>query len=127
MVEPDLISPVEHHLVAPRFGGRLCEHKAPCQHWQANSVRGHLDHIRRHDGAFELFLRSNSTALHAANDRTSFALNDDSARCDFPWIQNFLEISGVGTNFFNPRVTRAHQREVGDSYGITRVWPTVSF
>ena len=84
MVESDLISPVEHHLVAPRFAGTLYKHRTPNERWRADSVRDRLIHVRRHYGAVDLFLRSNSTTLYAPNDRTSRAFYDDSARCDFP-------------------------------------------
>src|SRR5207244_9685796 len=51
MVESDLISPVEHHLVAPRFAGTLYKHRTPNERWRADSVRDHLIHVRRHYGA----------------------------------------------------------------------------
>lgn len=83
MVEPDLVSSVEHYLLAPPFDGTIYEHKVPSEQWQGNSVCVRLVHIWYHYGAFELFLRSNSTALYAANDGISYTFNNDSARCDF--------------------------------------------
>jgi hypothetical protein len=112
---------VEHHLLAPSFDGSLYERKGPNRRWQGRSVCGHLVRIRRHNGVAEFFLLGNSTALCAAYDGTSHTFDDDSAWCDFPRVQNFLEISGVGTNFFDPSVTGGQKREVGDSWGMTSV------
>ncbi len=99
MVESDLVSPVEHHLVASSFMAGFMK-ESPNQRWQGSSVRGHLVHIWRDHGVVELFLLGNSTALCAAYDGTSHTFDDDFARCDFPRVQNFPEISDVGTNLF---------------------------
>ena len=90
MVEPDLVSPVEHYLLARPFDGNLPEQKVSSGRWRGRSVCGHLARIRRDYGAVELFVRRNSTALCVAHERTPHTFNDDSARCHFPWVRNFL-------------------------------------
>ena len=84
MVEPDLISTLEHYLLAPSFEVSLHEQKVPNWRWQGRFVCGHLVRSRRHYSVFELFLRGNSTALYVAHDGTSYTFNNDSAWCDFP-------------------------------------------
>ena len=86
MVEPDLISTLEHYLVAPSLDGGLYEQKVPNRRWQGRSVCGYLVHIRRDHSAVELFLLGNSTALYAAHDGTPNTFDDNFARCDFTWV-----------------------------------------
>ncbi len=92
MVEPDLVSPVEHYLLARPFDGNLPEQKVSSGRWRGRSVCGHLARIRRDYGAVELFVRRNSTALCVAHERTPHTFNDDSARCHFPWVDVFAHL-----------------------------------
>src|SRR5207249_12134448 len=82
MVEPDLISTLEHYLVAPSFEVSLYEQTVPNWRWQSRIVCGHLVRSRRHYSVFELFLRGNSTALYVAHDVTYLILNIDSPLCN---------------------------------------------
>ena len=115
MVEPHLVLPVEHYLLAPSFDGSLYERKGPNRRWEGRSVCGNLVRIWRHHAVAELFFLGNSTALCTAYDGTPHTFDNDSARCDFQCVQSFMEISDVGTNFLNPSGTGAHKREVDHS------------